>query len=253
MTPLVDEVASLCHELHPHGTCHALCVSESIEFFLEAHCELICRLLGLTLRPTGLLIERALKEAFNDPPETLVASFSRLVRAVSRAREVSRSTKTGRRLNPAVVRVVASLSRKSALGKSARKLKARISAVSDTPDLTVLDAPRIATDVLDVSSGSDLEEMRTPAAPSRLDILALYGAGTSTSSKEPCKIAQSIESSTQELCKFAQTTQPDPMRTESSTPTTVRRLRPGDSALDARMSLGPRGFAFACFGWRGTF
>ena len=187
-------------------------------------------LLGSTLRidlqvalaPTGLLIERALKEAFNDPPETLVASFSSLlVRAVSRAREVSRSTKTGRRLNPAVSRVVASLSRKSALGKSARKLKARISAVSDTSDLTVLDAPRIATDVLDVSSGSDIEEMRTPAAPSRLDILALYGAGTSTSSEEPCKIAQSIEPSTQELCKFAQTTQPDPMRTESATPTTV--------------------------------
>ena len=61
---------------------------------MEAHCELI-RLLGLTLQPTGI----------NDPPETLVASFSRLlVRAVSRARQVSRSTKTGRRLNPAVAR-----------------------------------------------------------------------------------------------------------------------------------------------------
>ena len=72
----VDEVASLFRELHPHGNCDALCISELIECFLEAHCELICRLLGLTLRPTGLLVERALKEAFNDPPETLVASFS---------------------------------------------------------------------------------------------------------------------------------------------------------------------------------
>ena len=179
----------------------------------------------------------------------MVASFSRLlVRAVSRAREVSRSTKTGRRLNPAVARVVASLSRKSALGKSARKLKARISAVSDTSDLMVLeDAPRIATDVLDVPSGSDLEEMRTPAASSRLDILAWYGAGTSSSSKEPCQIAQSIEPSTQELCKFAQTNQPDFMIIEFATPTTVRRLRPDGSALDARMSPGPRGFAFPCF------
>ena len=170
----VDEVASLFRELHPHGNCDALCISESIECFLEAHCELICRLLGLTLRPTGLLVERALKEAFNDPPETLVASFSRLlVRAVSRAREVSRSMKTGRRLNPVVARIVASLSR-TALGKSARKLKARISAASDTSALMVLeDALRIATDVLDVSSGSDLEEMRTPVAPSRLDILAV--------------------------------------------------------------------------------
>ena len=117
---------------------------------------------------------RTCPEGGIQPPETLVASFSRLlVRAVSRAREVSRSTKTGRRLNPAVARVVASLSR-TALGKSARKLKARISAASDTSALMVLeDAPRIATDVLDVSTGSDLEEMRTPAAPSRLDILAL--------------------------------------------------------------------------------
>ena len=170
----VDEVASLFRELHPHGNCDALCISELIECFSEAHCELICRSLGLTLRPTGLLVERALKEAFNNPPETLVASFSRLlVRAVSRAREVSRSTKTGRRLNPVVASIVASLSR-TALGKSARKLKARISAASDTSALMVLeDAPRIATDVLDVSSGSDLEEMRTPVAPSRLDILAL--------------------------------------------------------------------------------
>ena len=160
---------------------------------------------------TGLLIERALKEAFNDPPETLVASFSRLLaRAASRAREVGSSTKTGRRLNPAVARVVASLTRKPALVKSARKLEAGISAASDTAELMVLgDAPRIATDVLDISSGSELEEMRTPAAPSRLDTLALYGAGTSSSSKEPCKIAQSIEPSTQELCKFAQTTQPE--------------------------------------------
>ena len=244
-----DEVASLFRELHPHGNCDALCISESIECFLEAQCELICRLLGLTLRPTGLLIERALKETFNDPPETLVASFSRLlVRAVSRAREVSRSTKTSRGLNPAVARVVASLSRKAALAKSARKLKARISAASDTSDLMVLeDVLRIATDVLDVSSGSDLEEMRTPTAPSRLDILAFYGAGTSSSSNEPSEIAQSIEPSTQELCKFAQTTQPDPMTIEFATPTTVRRLRPDGSALDSRMSPGPRGFAMACF------
>ena len=123
-----------------------------------------------------------------------------------------------------------------------------MSAVSDTSDLIVLeDAPRVATDVLDVSSGSDLEEMKTPAASSRLDILALYGAGTSSSSKEPCKIAQSIKPSTQELCTFAQTTQPDPMMIKFATPTTVRRLRPDGSALDARMSPGPRGFAFACY------
>ena len=156
---------------------------------------------------------------------------------MSRAREVSRSTKTGRRLNPAVARVVASLSRKSALNKSARKLKARISAVSGTSDFMVLeDAPRITTDVLDVSSGSDFEELRTPAATSRLDILALYGAGTSCSSKEPCKIAKLIEPSTQELCKFAQTTKPDPMMVEFATPTTVRRFRSDGSALDALMS-----------------
>ena len=195
------------------------------------------------------MIERALKEAFNDALETLVASFSRLLaRAVSRAREVGSSTKTGRRLNPAVARVVASLTRKPALGKSARKLEAGISAASDTAELMVLgDAPRIATDVLDISSGSELEEMRTPAAPSRLDTLALYGAGTSNSSKEPCKIAQSIEPSTRKLCKFAQTTQPDTMRIEFATPTTVRRLRPDGSELDARTSPGPRGFAMACF------
>ena len=162
-----DATVRFC-ELLPHGTCDALCISESIECFLEAHSEVICRLLGLTLRPTGLLIERAVKEAFNDPPDTLVASFSRLlVRAVSRAREMSRSTKTGRRLNPAVARVVASLSRKAALGKSARQLKARIGAASDTCDLMVLeDAPRIATDVLDVSSGR-----------LRLQSLASYGLG----------------------------------------------------------------------------
>ena len=103
------------------------------------------------------------------------------------------------------------------------------------------DAPRIATDEPDVSSGSDLEEMRTPVAPSRLDILALFSVGTSRSSKEPCKIAQSIEPSTQELCKFAQTTQPDPMTFEFATPTTVRRLRPDGSALDARI------LEMACF------
>ena len=69
----VDEVASLLHELHPQLRCS---VRFRIECFLEAHCELICRLLGLR---RGLLVERALKEAFNDPPETLVASFSRLL------------------------------------------------------------------------------------------------------------------------------------------------------------------------------
>ena len=37
------------------------------------------------------------------------------------------------------------------------------------------------------------------------------------------------------------------MMIEFATPTTVRRLRPDGSALDARMSPGPRGFAFACF------
>ena len=91
------------------------------------------------------MIERALKEAFNDPPGTLVASFSRLLaRAVSRAREVGRSTKTGRRLNPAVARVVASLTRKPALGKSVRKLKADISAASGTSDLMVRGGRRAA-------------------------------------------------------------------------------------------------------------
>ena len=88
----VDEVAALFRELHPHSNCDALCVSESIECFLEAHCELICRLLGLTLWHTGLLVERALKSTIL---LKLWASFFEAPGQGSVAcREVSRSTKT---------------------------------------------------------------------------------------------------------------------------------------------------------------
>ena len=120
---------------------------------------------GAQVAADGPLDRTCAEGGFDDHPETLVASFSRiLVRAVSGAREVSRSTKTGRRLNPAVARVVASLSRKPALGENSSQTQG--SHQCSTSDLMVLeDAPRISTGVLDVPSGSDLEEMRTPAAP----------------------------------------------------------------------------------------
>lgn len=254
-TASVASVSKLLQYVYPQqGVGLAKGCYGTVSEFLAAHVEFMVRVLSISQRPTKVLLLDAIRSAFDSVEEATASCFVALVLAVlTKARNTKRSTRTGDRLDPSMLRVVQALQAPvcgvspspspsptpvRSPSPSPRAKRSRTLAAHDS-DASVVsiksDAPCV-----ELPSGAASSSSGMPASSSMPSdaILDMYLHALDSSS------ARSTKTSPREP---PAATMPTPVQYADGTVGKVIRLYPDGRCVEAVMSPGPNGFALATF------
>ena len=228
----VDDVDRLLREVYPAGGSLQLerAADSSVEEWLDVHVEFVVRLLALTPRPTSSLLKSALTQGFEHVPIGRASAFAGIcLSAVTQARQAQKSMTNGEKLHPSLLRVVRAL--------------------SESPEKR----PRVLQPHVSVASSDDA--MVTPSMPqSRSNgqtytgIVDFYARGIELTAPP------SLPSASSSIVAPVSASTSDAQPTSSSVPyvdpskmVMIKNI-PDGSCEEAKLEVGPNGFATASFG-----
>ena len=211
--------------------------------FIEVHAEFLVKLVQMTPRPTVGIIKDAVAKIFPHSSDGQNLHFATMVcKSVSRIRRIGHATTSGKKLPPAMLRVLKAMGSSAPGRLQRRSLEKRISRTSDpsaTQDSIMSVHPPSPPKADVVTIESDDEILVTPGASSS------GGPATDSDALQSIRALYTINACMFTVAKTAEAV-PTANFLEYLTPTGLVRVTT-EGETQAQMSPGLAGFAVASF------
>lgn len=234
-----EDVAKVLRDVYPSPMDLEKACRGSLYEFLEAHVEVIIRLLGVTKRPLNTVLQQGIKLAYEDVPVGCGTAWAALVVAVvSHGRQTKKSTRSGAKLGPQMFRVV----------KALQEAPSPIMPLSPPAPLTpTKPTRRLSKKISLVEVRSSDDEGASAKSDVYATVLATYMQSDSATARASTDAAPTPARPVLALAAPPLSQKDTPHEYIDSCKRALVRLSAEGSVEEAEMQAGPRGFCLARF------